>query len=373
MINLHEQALAGIHRQVLQRLVNMHAHTERQAMIHLAERVSRRYPRPSQARLVLLCSGERDGLLAMAMLRGAQLLLAAAQGSTFNLRVAVPMLPGLSSTDHANLRRGIAALFLMGDARVEVLAVTHQGLAPYEGTTLTGAEPASGTGLLPTTQCGSRSPDACLLAAAHLAWRAMEDIASESQWVMAQAPAALLRSFALARRLLRRAYGPGAETNAPSVTWLPLLAALHERSCDSATPAPRMAPPLALHTLLPRSPKRRWALAMNGLGMQIDPFSLRHDPLACEDPLLGAHLAGVKARYLEDDDYAAGLAGYLRPCFERLRREGVPVRRLAALRSLWLGEQAGQAYRLQRHVEQRYGWSEQQLRDLLLAPLDRRG
>jgi len=74
MSEIHQQALASIYRQVLQRLVTAHGEAQRQAMLRLAEWLGRRFPQLEQARLVVMCSGDRDGLLTMALLRGAQLL-----------------------------------------------------------------------------------------------------------------------------------------------------------------------------------------------------------------------------------------------------------------------------------------------------------
>lgn len=377
MSEMHQQALASIYRQVLQRLVNAHGEAQRQAMLRLAEGLGRRFPQPEQARLVVMCSGDRDGLIAVALLRGAQLLLAEAQGQTFRLRVAVPLHPGMSTVDHGNVQRACAALFLHEDERVEVLAVNCTGLHPYERTQ-SGHETQLGAAraLLGSAHAGSACIGRhCIIGTARLLLLALEG----SQWsnvlVTAQPLASLLRQYARARRLLRKAGSLGPGERHPVPAWLHRVAGLMEGASPCQYPEQALAAPLNVQAFLSSSPKVRWEQAMQCLGMQLDPFSLRSDALDCRDYLLGAHLSALAAKHLKGEDAASGLVDWLRPRFDRLRREGVPVRKLAGLRAGCLGERAidSQAYRLQLHSEERYGVNEEQLCCLIFKPFVDRG
>jgi hypothetical protein len=375
MTEMHKQALESIYRQVLQRLINAQGEGQRVAILRLAEYIGRRCPALEEARLVVLCSGDRDGLLAMAQLRGAQLLLAEAQGRTFRLRVVIPALPGLSPVDDGNLQRAMAALFLLEDHRVDILGVSHIGLYPYERMAGGHCRKGQGLALLQAsrgTAAATRwhSRDLCLLAAAHLLWCALEKGASGDIWVTAQPLRALLRQGARARHVLRAAGALGAHEQVPCPSWLPRLAGVYKGRASGGVLVTQVPMPCSVHRFLPATHKLRWQLAMECLGMQLDPFSLRREALGCEDTLLSAHLAALSACHYQGDAYAAGLASWLKPRFEQLRREGIPVRKLAALRTSCLGERAvdSQQYRLQLHVEERYGVSDTQLCCLLFQP-----
>lgn len=381
MTEMHQQALASIYRQVLQRLVNAHGEAQRQAMLRLAESIGCRYPRLDQARLVVLCAGERDGLLTLALVRAAQLLLAEAQGHTFRLRVVVPLLPGLTTVDHGNVARACAALFLHEDDRVEVMAADQRALEPYErirpGTVGRGA---TGRALLRTAHAARTSkagPAAryCAANAARLLCRALEGGGQLNVWVTAQPNAQLLHQCARARRVLRQAGRLAAGERHPTSGWLHRLAELAPGAPEHGFAQTRIYTPLNLQAFLPASPKVRWEQAMHCLGMQIDPFSLRRDALDCADYLLGAHVAALAALYIKGDDVATGLVQWLRPRFERLRREGISVRKLAGLRASCLGERAidSQAHRLRLHSEERYGLNEEQLCCLIFQPFANKG
>lgn len=380
MSEIHQQALASIYRQVLQRLVNAHGEAQRQAMLRLAEWLGRRFPQLEQARLVVMCSGDRDGLLTMALLRGAQLLLAEAQGQTFRLRVAVPLHPGMSTVDHGNVQRACAALFLHEDERVEVLAVDGTALHPYDR-----AEPGrvaqvgTAKALLGSVHAGPAGigleREHCIIGTARLLLLALEGSQRSNVLVMAQPLASLLRQYARARRLLRKAGGLGPGERHPVPAWLHRVAGLLEGASPRQPPEQALATPLNVQAFLSTSPKVRWEQAMQCLGMQLDPFSLRRDALDCRDYLLGAYLSALAAKYLKGEDAASGLVEWLRPRFDRLRKEGVPVRKLAGLRAACLGERAidSQAYRLQLHTEERYGMNEEQLCCLIFKPFVGRG
>lgn len=380
MSEIHQQALASIYRQVLQRLVNAHGEAQRQAMLRLAEWLGRRFPQLEQARLVVMCSGDRDGLLTMALLRGAQLLLAEAQGQTFLLRVAVPLHPGMSTVDHGNVQRACAALFLHEDERVEVLAVNCTGLHPYERTqsgheTQVGAARALlGSGHAAPAGIGLERRH-CIIGTARLLLLALEGSQRSNVLVTAQPPASVVRQCARARRLLRKAGRLDSGERHPVPAWLHKVAGLLEGASSRQHPDQALATALNVQAFLSTSPKVRWEQAMQCLGMQLDPFSLRSDALDCRDYLLGAHLSALAAKHLNGEDAASGLVAWLRPRFDRLRREGVPVRKLAGLRAACLGERAidSQAYRLQLHSEERYGLNEEQLCCLIFKPFIDRG
>lgn len=380
MTEMHKQALESIYRQVLQRLVNAQGEGQRLAMLRLAEHISHRFPELAKARLVVLCSGERDGLLALALLRGVQLLLAEARNQTFRLKVVIPAMPGLTPVDDGNIERVMATLFLIEDPRVEVLGVSDTGLFPYERMMVSQGRGQQGLALLHITlggaaQASSQPRDVCLLASVHWLWSALEKGAPGDLWVTPQPKRFLLRQGLHARRLLRSAGALGVHERVPCPTWLPRLAGLYKGRASGGRLSVNVPMPLSVHEFLPPTHKRRWQLATECLGMHLDPFSVRHGLMGCEDALLGAHLTALSVCYYQGDHYAAGLGAWLRPRLEQLRREGAPARKLAALRTACLGERAmaNQECRLRRHVEERYGMSEEQLCCVLFQPFSGAG
>ncbi|WP_040263354.1 hypothetical protein [Pseudomonas massiliensis] len=377
MSEMHEQALNSIYRQVLQRLLSLHTHAERHALMNLAERLGRQHQASSQWRPVLVCGADRDSLLAMALLRASQLLVAGSLGETFSLRVIIPGASGIAQADHENVRRALGALFMTEDPRVELLLGTPAELQPYDTIRPAPATtPDTTEGLLAglweaRAEHGKGLAPGCLRALAQLALRALER-PGHDQLVGALAPPLAWRALARARRQLRAGRGRAAVAAPPGLGWLPYLAGNGE--VPSVARVQPLLPFMDLHPILPTSTKRRWQLAMQGLGMHVDPLGAAAGLPGCADPLLEAHLAGLAAHH-RGQDYQSGLAAHLRPRLERLRQEGVPVRTLGFLRAHYLGE-AGrtlQAQRLSQHAVERLGLTETQLSCLLHDPFRDRG
>lgn len=377
MSEMHEQALSSIYRQVLQRLLSLHTHGERQALMNLAERLGRLYRASPQWRPVLVCCADRDGLLGMAMLRASQLLVAATLNSTFSLRVIIPGAASITQLDHENFRRALGALFMTEDPRVELVLGAREGLKPYDTTRpVPEVMPGTHEGLLAGLWEARQEHDrglapGCLRALARLACQALER-PGHDQLIAALAPRVAWREWARARQLVRAGRGWSAHPSPPGLAWLPYLA------CNGEGPGLAQAQPLLpfidLYPSLPSSAKRRWQLASQGLGMRVDPLGATLGLPSCRDPLLEAHLAGLVAHH-RGEDYQSGLAGHLRPRLERLRLEGVPVRTLGFLRAHYLAASgcALQAQRLSQHAAERLGVTDAQLSCLLHDPFRDRG
>lgn len=377
MSEMHEQALNSIYRQVLQRLLSLHTQGERQVMLNLAERLGRQYQASPGWRPVLVCCGDRDGLLAMALLRATQLLVAASLGSTFSLRVVMPSALAITPADHENFRRALGALFMTDDPRVELLLGAPEGMRPYDTfspplATAAGRHEGLLAGLWEARmEARAGLAPGCLRALARLAWQALER-PGQDQLMGALDPRLAWREWVRARHLIEGGRTRLTLPAPPDLSWLPYLAGQGEGPTPSRVQP--LLPFMDLYPSLPASAKRRWQFAIQGLGMRVDPFGATTGLPSCRDPLLEAHLAGLVAHH-RGGYYQSGLAGHLRPRLERLRLEGVPVRTLGFLRAHYLAESGSalQAQRLSRHAVERLGLTDAQLSCLLHDPFRDRG
>ncbi|MHC8381461.1 hypothetical protein [Pseudomonas sp. LB3P14] len=134
MTHIHDQAMNYVYQQVLQRLLSFFSRAERTALQLMIQRLvvaAGGMERIGDFKVLAIQSGSRDSCYTLALLRAAQLSIAARAPATFRLRVASLRLNGASSTALANIHRSYSALFLYDDPRVDVLMVDNREVLPF--------------------------------------------------------------------------------------------------------------------------------------------------------------------------------------------------------------------------------------------------
>jgi len=328
-------------------------------------------------------------------MRAAQLSIAGRAPATFNLRVANMRHAGMTSAVMANIHRCYSALFLHDDPRVELLVVDHQYVQAFEpdlpfssagreqnrSDMLLGGHLTAGDAR--TTFCNS-----CYLGMAEFLGRAacwgdgvdavlsgdsLKEQKQYATWIMRLARhegqavenwhklgfmTALNTIDSVGRAYYRELYG---EEPQPAGFMLRPL----------GYPNKPVAPAfLTVADLIGFRLEERWGLLTDFLGFRFDDLAFSFSESDCANPLLMAHMRGLKAQFVQGRAYADGIAEYLELAAGMMRRKRMPRR---------LIEQALAAYDHPDKIEERralasgyaqeaFGLSEAQLVCLLFAP-----
>lgn len=135
MSAMHQQAMNHVYQQVLSRLLGSFSPARRMAVQPLIQRLMTAAggaQRLGSYRIVYRLCGSAAGHGSLALLRAAQLTLAARHQPTFSIRAAVSSQALLDDVRNGNVQRACNALFLHDDPRVELLAFDDEALQPYE-------------------------------------------------------------------------------------------------------------------------------------------------------------------------------------------------------------------------------------------------
>lgn len=135
MSAMHQQAMNHVYQQVLSRLLGSFSPARRMAVQPLIQRLMTAAggaQRLGSYRIVYRLCGSTAGNCNLALLRAAQLTLAARNQPTFFIRAAVGSQALLDDARNSNVQRVCNALFLHDDPRVELLAFDNETLQPYE-------------------------------------------------------------------------------------------------------------------------------------------------------------------------------------------------------------------------------------------------
>jgi hypothetical protein len=403
MSSIHEQAMNYVYQQVLQRLLSYLNRAERTALQLLIQRLivaAGGIEHISQFTVLVAFSGGKDSAYTVAMVRAAQLSIAGRAPATFRLRVANMRHPGMTSAVMDNIHRCYSALFLNDDPRVELLVVDHQyvqsfepdlplsnsGLEQSRSDMLLGGHLTAGDAR--TTFCNS-----CYLGMAEFLGRAAcwgtgvdvvvsgDSVREQKQyatWIMRLArrsgqsitnwhnlsfSAALKAIDTVGRLYYRELYG---DLDPPE--------GFAERPLGY--PNKSVAPAfLAVADLIGFRTEEHWSLLTEFLGFRFSDLAFSFSESDCANPLLMAHMRGLKAQFVQNRRYADGIAEYLELARNIMRRKHMPRR---------LIEQAMAAYDSAEKLEERrvlaagyaqeaLGLNEAQLVCMLFAPFVDRG
>lgn len=398
MGSIHEQAMNYVYQQVLQRLLSYFNRAERTALQLLIQRLivaAGGIENIGTYKVLVAFSGGKDSAYTVALMRAAQLSIAGRAPATFNLRVANMRHAGMTSAVMANIHRCYSALFLHDDPRVELLVVDHQYVQPFEpdlpfsnagreqnrSDMLLGGHLTAGDAR--TTFCNS-----CYLGMAEFLGRAAcwgdgVDAVLSGDSLKEQ------KQYATWIMRLARHEGQAVE-NWHTLGFITALntidrvgrAYYSELYGEEMQPAGFMLRPLGypnkpvtpafltVADLIGFRVEDHWALLTDFLGFRFDDLAFSFSESDCANPLLMAHMRGLKAEFVQGRAYADGIAEYLELAAEMMRRKRMPKRlidqalaaydhpdKLEARRGLAAG-----------YAQEAFGLSEAQLVCLLFAP-----
>lgn len=356
MSSMHEQAMNYVYQQVLQRLSGYLNRNERTALQLLIQRLivaAGGIDRIGGYKVLVAFSGGKDSAYTVAMLRAAQLSIAARGAATFRLRVANMRHAGITSAVMGNIDRCYSALFLHDDPRVELLVIDHQYVQIFEpdlpfstagreqnrSDVLLGGHLTAGDAR--TTFCNS-----CYLGMADFMVRAanwgngvnavisgdsLKEQKQYATWIMRLArhggqkiepwhtlgfSGALSVIDSVGRAYYEELYGESAEASGccrPPVY-------------PNRTIAPTL---LTAADLIGFRTEEHWGLLTDFLGFRFDDLAFSFSESDCANPLLMAHLRGLKAEFIEGRAYSDGIAEYLELAAAMMRRKRMPARLIA--------------------------------------------
>ena len=134
MSAIHEQAMNYVYQQVQQRLIGHFSRTERTTLQLLIQRIVVAAGGMEQVggyKVLVAHGGGEVSSYTLALLRAAQLSIAARAPKTFQLRVATLRHAGMTQATLDTIHRGYTQLFMHDDDRVELLMVEDQQVLPF--------------------------------------------------------------------------------------------------------------------------------------------------------------------------------------------------------------------------------------------------
>jgi hypothetical protein len=394
---MHEQAMSNVYQQVLQRLSGYFNRSERTALQLLIQRLvvaAGGIERIGGYKVMVAFSGGKDSAYTVAMLRAAQLSIASRGPATFRLRVANMRHAGISSAVMGNMDRCYSALFLHDDPRVELLVIDQHYVQIFEPD-------------LPFSNAGREQNRSDMLLAGHLtAGDARATFCNSCYLGMADF---LVRAASWGDGVHAVISGDSPKEQKQYATWIMRLArhggeslepwhtlgfsaalsaidrvgrAYHqalygdaEEGSDCGQPAVypgRVIAPTLLTAadLIGFRTEEHWGLLTDFLGFRFDDLAFSFSESDCANPLLMAHLRGLKAEFIEGRAYSEGIAEYLELAAALMRRKRMPARLIAqALAAYDSPEKIDDRRQLaEGYGQEAFGLSETQWVCLLFSP-----
>ncbi len=396
MSETHDQAMKHVYHQVLQRLLGHLSIVQKTSLQLLMQRLivaAGGIEYLGGYRVMVPYSGGKDSSHALAFLRAAQLSIAARAPDTFKLRVATFRHAGMTPAVIGNIQRTFDALFADDDPRVTVLMVDDSQVLPFDARAglSTAATNANRLDVLMAGHltAGEARPSFCNRCYLNLAdfyrqvstWDGGVDLVIDCE-----RPGEQARYLAWGRRALR---GAGLLDKGDIGHQEPLLQQLDRlgrayyqqlHGDESSAGAPLAQPPgeprfLSVYDLVHTSEPINSTLLNDFLGFRYDDLSFAFSESDCANPLLMAHMRGLRAQFQEGRDYRDGIDCYLQSAQVMMRRKHMSE----ALIEKALAAYHTEADRQQRRqlasdfAQQAYGLSEAQLVCLLFAPFVNEG
>jgi hypothetical protein len=403
MSSIHEQAMNYVYQQVLQRLLGYFKRAERTALQLLIQRLivaAGGIERIGSFKVMVPFSGGKDSAYTVALLRAAQLSIAGRSPATFSLRIANMRHIGMTPAVMDNIHRTYSALFLHDDPRVELLVIDNQAVRLFEpglplshecreqnrSDMLLNGHVSAGDGR--TTFCNS-----CYLGIAEFFERATTwgrgvdavvsgDSRKEQKqyitWVMRLAPPTAYR-FAdwgnqnfngmlniigsISQAYHQELYGNDSEPDRP----LLVASGLTKKSLVPAF--------ITISDLIPSDAEEHWKLLTEFLGFRFEDLAFSFSESDCANPLLMAHMRGLKVQYVQGRSYAEGVGEYLQLAKALMRRKHMPQRLIDQAMSAYADEGRINARRAlaASFAQEGFGVSEAQLICLLFSPFVNEG
>lgn len=397
MSTLHDQAMSYIYQQVLHRLLEHLSQGQRASLQLLVQRLlvaAGGLDQIGDFKVMLAYGGGKDSAFALAFLRAAQLSIAARASATFELRVVTARHLGMSSVVIDNIERTYSALVMHDDPRVELLVLEDGCMRRFDARQPVSARQQRAerldtlvTGHLTAGQVRPMFCNRFYLGLADLYRQGMSWQGGVDALISADSLPERKRYLAWGRRMMREAGVAGTRPiGAYPGVFLQGLGQLRRlyvsevqgQADVSLRPVPgvRRAPRLLdiADLVLPAGPSRS-AQLLDLLGYRNDELALGFTHSACANPLLMTHLCGLRAQFVEDREYAAGIHEHLLHVRSQMRRTSMPANLQAQAVDLWQGsERLAQRRALaDGFAQQAYGLNETQWVCLLFAPFVEQG
>lgn len=395
MGSIHDQAMQYIYQQVLQRLLEHLSQAQKASLQLLIQRLivaAGGIERIKSLRLMFVFDASQPSAQALACLRAAQLSIAARFPGTFQMRIATARQGGMSDTALANIDSTFSTLFMHDDSRIELLVLDAGQVQRYDNRSAPSIDQQQAE-RQEWLLCGHLSGDAPLLAnfashgylcLAELAWQALRWKGGVDAIVSAQSLVDRKRYLAWSRRSLRHADLLGVRPiHSCATSLLEGMSELRARYLsllqgEAPVPAPPpefdadYRPVLRFVTIddlvfdrdVPCSER-----LSRFLGYRFDEQAFSCERAGLANPLLLAHLQGLRAEYVDDTRYLEGIETYLKQAHHRMQRKGVPASLQVRVLNHWkpdvLEERRAQANEF---AVRAYGLTEAQLICQLFGP-----
>ncbi|TDF82314.1 hypothetical protein [Pseudomonas sp. H9] len=389
-----------IYQQVLQRLLEHLSQAQKASLQLLIQRLivtAGGSERIRDLRLMFVLDASQSSAQALACVRAAQLSIAARSPGTFQLRIATAWQAGMSATTLANIESTFSRLFMHDDPRIDLLVLDAGQLMPYEHRRAPSAEQrqAERQELL---LCGHLAGDAPhwvnfashgYLHLAELALQALRWKGGVDAIISAECLVDRRRYLAWSRRSLRNADLLGVRPiHSCAASLLEGLSELHTRYLNllhgQEPPAPQPVTPdndfrpalrfISIDDLVFDGDASHGERLNRFLGYRFDEQAFSCERSGAANPLLLAHLQGLRAEFIDNTRYRDGIDAYLQHVRCSLQRKGVPTAVQTRLFTAWQPSALEQ-----RRVEandfasRAYGLSEAQLVCQLFSPFMGRG
>ncbi|EIK95761.1 hypothetical protein PMM47T1_15286 [Pseudomonas sp. M47T1] len=384
--------MSNIYQQVLEKLLEHFTHAQRAALQLLVQRLgvaAGGIDRLGQFKVLVAHGGGSTSGQCLALVRAAQLSVAVRHPGTFQLRVATYRHSGMGRAVMENIERGYAALSLHDDPRVELLVLDDQQVHPYDplaplsaATRLRNRTDLLVNGHLSGGDGRTSLCHGCYLGRADFYQRAMTCNGGVQAMVSAQSPMRQRRYLAWGLRVARQAGlgDRGEEGSGDSA--LDVIGRLGEayyrqmygeKIGSRRLPRPRRKAHVHwvhMDDLLAVAPQQHWRLLVEFLGFRFSAQALGFSETACANPLLMAHLRGLRAERVQQRTYAEGVEEYLQAAPQLMTRKGMPDHLVDLMLSAYDDPHKLQERRVlaNEHGQANYQVSEEQLTCLLFSP-----
>lgn len=400
MGNIHDQAMQYIYQQVLQRLLEHLSQAQKASLQLLIQRLTVTAgggERIRDLRLMFVLDSSQHSAQALACLRAAQLSIAARSPGTFQLRVATVRQAGMSTTALANIESTFSRLFMHDDPRIDLLVLDAGQLLPYEHRRLPTVDQrqAEREEWLLCGHLAGEGPSWVNFAShgylhlAELALQALRWKGGVDAIISAECLVDRRRYLAWSRRSLRQADLLGVRPIYSCATsLLEGMSELRKRYLnllqgqDQAAPQPQ-APEtdhrpalrfISIDDLVFDCDPSQGERLNRFLGYRIDEQGFSCERFGTANPLLLAHLQGLRSEFVDNARYRDGIDGYLQQTRWLLQRKGLSVAAQTRILSAWQPAALEQRRAEANDFAQRaYGLSEAQLVCQLFSPFVGRG
>ncbi|MFQ6575890.1 hypothetical protein [Pseudomonas sp. UM16] len=384
-----------IYQQVLQRLLEHLSQAQKASLQLLIQRLivaAGGVEQMKGLRLLFVFDASQPSAQALACLRAAQLSIAARSSGTFLLRIATAWQAGMSTTTQANIESTFSRLFMHDDPRIDLLVLDAGQMLAYDSRRLPSNDQQQAE-RQEWLLCGHLSSDKPLWAnfashgylhLAELGRQALCCKGGVDAIISADALADRKRYLAWGRRSLRNADLLGVRPiHSCAASLLEGMSELHARYLSLLLGQKRMPVQLpesdadyrpalrfiTIDDLVFDYDSTKGERLSRFLGYRFDEQAFPCERSGGANPLLLAHLQGLRAEFVDDRHYRDGIDLYLQQIRHLMQRKGLSRTLQASVLNDWqFGEVEQRRAQANDFALRAYGLSEAQLICQLFRP-----